>query len=438
MKHISSNSIDREIVDRIIDSYNIPDFSTATIREIKSIAAQAETETGIEYIKMEMGVPGLPPSQVGVLAEIAALESGVAGVYPDMEGSPVLKKEAERFIKAFVGVGLSAKGCVPVVGSMQGSYASFLTCSQCDPARDTILFIDPGFPVQKLQTTVLGVKYETFDVYDYRGEKLREKLESHLSKGNISCLIYSSPNNPSWVCLREEELRIIGELCKKYDVIPIEDLAYFAMDFRRDLGTPFAAPYQPSVANYCENYILLISASKAFSYAGQRIGAACISDSLFDRKYPGITARYGGGTFGSTFIHRVLYALSAGVSHSAQYALAAMFRAAADGEYNFLDEVKEYGRRADRLKKAFLRNGFHLVYDNDMGDPLADGFYFTMGYKDMECGELVRELLYYGISAIALCTTGSGQRGIRASSSWMRDDLYDALEERLKAFNANH
>lgn len=84
-----------------------------------------------------------------------------------------------------------------------------------------------------------------------------------------------------------------------------------------------------------------------------------------------MTQRYGGGTFGTVFIHRVLYALSSGTSHSAQYALAAMLKAANEGQYNFLDEVKVYGERARRLKEIFLRHGFHLVYDNDLGDPVA-------------------------------------------------------------------
>lgn len=85
-----------------------------------------------------------------------------------------MKKEASNFIKAFINVDLSPEGCVPVTGSMQGTFASFLTCSQCDEKKDTILFIDPGFPVQKQQLVVMGQKYETFDVHDYRGGKLKE------------------------------------------------------------------------------------------------------------------------------------------------------------------------------------------------------------------------------------------------------------------------
>ena len=430
--------IERKLIDETIEAFQIADFGKATIREVKAIAAKAEAESGIEFIKMEMGVPGLPPSAVGVKAEIEALQKGIASLYPDINGLPALKEEASRFIKAFINVDLQPEGCVPVTGSMQGTFASFLTCSQCDEKKDTILFIDPGFPVQKQQLVVMGQKFETFDVYDFRGDKLKEKLESYLKKGNISAIVYSNPNNPSWICLKEEELRIIGELATQYDIIVLEDLAYFAMDFRQDLSKPFQAPYQPSVAHYTDNYVLLISGSKAFSYAGQRIGVTAISNKLYHRSYPGLTQRYGGGTFGTVYIHRVLYALSSGTSHSAQFALAAMFKAAADGTFDFVSQVKEYGRRAEKLKKIFTDHGFTIVYDHDLDQPIADGFYFTIGYPGMTGGQLMEELVYYGVSAISLSTTGSNQQGLRACTSFIKDHQYDLLDERLRLFEENH
>ena len=385
---MKNTPVDYQTARRIIDGFGLPDFGKATIREVVAISTQLEQETGTEFIHMEMGVPGLKAAQVGVDAEIEALRNGIASIYPNINGTPEVKKQASRFIKAFINIDIDPECCVPVTGSMQGTYASFLTAGQCTPGKDTILFIDPGFPVQKQQIAVMGYKYESFDVYEYRGERLREALETHLSKGNIAAMIYSNPNNPSWICLKEEELRIIGELATQYDIIVLEDLAFFSMVFRQVLSKPFQAPYQPTVAHYTDNYVLLITGSKAFSYAGQRIGVSCISNKLYHRSYPGLTKRYGGGTFGTVFIHRVLYALSSGTSHSAQYALAAMLKAANEGQYNFLDEVKIYGERAHRLIEIFLRHGFHLVYDYDLGDPVADGFYFTIGYPGMTSGEL--------------------------------------------------
>lgn len=435
---MKNTPIKQELIDEAIKEFQITDFAKATIREVKAIASKLEATSGIEFIKMEMGVPGLPPSSVGVKAEIEALQSGIASLYPDINGLANLKEETSRFIKAFINVDIDMEGCVPVTGSMQGTFASFLTCSQCDEKRDTILFIDPGFPVQKQQLLVMGQKYETFDVYDYRGDNLKDKLESYLIKGNISAIIYSNPNNPSWICLKDKELKIIGELATKYDVIVLEDLAYFAMDFRQDLSQPGLPPFQPSVAHYTDNYVLLISGSKAFSYAGQRIGVSCISNKLYHRTYPGLTKRYGGGTFGTVFIHRVLYALSSGTSHSAQFAMSAMLKAANDGKYNFLNSVKVYGERAKKLKEIFLRHGFYLVYDNDLGEPIADGFYFTIGYPGINSGELAKKLMCYGVSAISLVTTGSNQEGLRACTSFIQEHQYAQLDERMKLFAENN
>ena len=435
---MAQTPIKKEIVDGLINELGIQDFAKATIREVKQVAAMAEKASGVEFIKMEMGIPGLPAAQVGVDAQVKALQDGIAHSYPDIQGLPELKQQASRFVKAFIDVDIKPEGCVPVCGSMQGTFASFLTCSQADKKKDTVLFIDPGFPVQKMQLQVQGVKYETFDVYDYRGEKLRQKLESYLSKGNICAIVYSNPNNPSWICFNDDELRIIGELATQYDTIVMEDLAYFAMDFRRDLSRPFEPPYQPSVAHYTDNYILLISGSKAFSYAGERIGVTCISNKLFHRHYDDLSNRYEGLPFGIVFSTRMLYALSSGTSHSAQYAMAAMLGAACDGKYNFRDEIKVYGERAHKLKEIFCRNNFHIVYDRDLDQPIADGFYFTIGYKGMTSGELARELMYYGVSAICLITTGSHQEGLRVCTSFIEDHQYAQLEERMKLFAENN
>lgn len=429
--------INKELIDNTIREHGIQDFAKATIREVKGVAAHAEKESGVEFIKMEMGIPGLPAAQVGVDAQIKSLQNGIAHSYPEIQGLPALKEAASEFVKAFIGVDINPEGCVPVCGSMQGTFASFLTCSQADKKKDTVLFIDPGFPVQKMQLQVQGTKYETFDVYNFRGEKLGPKLESYLTNGNICAIVYSNPNNPSWICMTDDELRTIGSLATKYDCIIMEDLAYFAMDFRRDIR-PFQKPYQPSVANYTDNYILLISGSKAFSYAGERIGVTCISDKLFHRHYHDLAERYEGLPFGPVFSTRMLYALSSGTSHSAQYAMAAMLKAAAEGKFDFRSEIKIYGDRAHKLKEIFTRHNFYIVYDKDLDQPIADGFYFTIGYPGMTSGELAHELMYYGVSAICLVTTGSEQEGLRVCTSFIRDEQYAVLEERMAIFAENN
>ncbi|HRX11360.1 MAG TPA: pyridoxal phosphate-dependent aminotransferase, partial [Draconibacterium sp.] len=269
---MSNSPLNKSVVDQKIKELRIADVGKASIREIVALVNLVEEETGIKYIRMEMGLPGLPPAQIGVNAEIEALKNGVASIYPIIDGIKPLKDQASIFVKNFMNIEVSPKSCIPTVGSMQGTFSAFLAAGFIDKNKDTALFIDPGFPVQKQQMMVLGLKYETFDVFSFRGEKLRTKLEEILSKGNINSIIYSNPNNPAWICFTDDELQIIGELANKYDVIVMEDLAYFGMDFRQDFSKPGIPPYQPTVAKYTNNYILFISSSKIFSYAGQRCG----------------------------------------------------------------------------------------------------------------------------------------------------------------------
>ena len=82
---MKNTPIERHLIDETINEFQIVDFSKATIREVKAIASKAEAASGVEFIKMEMGVPGLPPSAVGVKAEIAALQNGIASLYPDFK-----------------------------------------------------------------------------------------------------------------------------------------------------------------------------------------------------------------------------------------------------------------------------------------------------------------------------------------------------------------
>lgn len=440
LKVISKETpINSQIVTQKIKDSKLEDLGKATIREIKRLVDEIEKATGEKFIRMEMGIPGLPPVKIGVQAEIEALKKGVAAIYPDIYGIAQLKTEASRFIKLFMNIDVSPEGCIPTAGSMMGSFASFMTLHRCNPDKDTALLINPGFPVHMQQLKVLGIKSESFDVYDYRGDKLRDKLESYLRKGNIFSLLYSNPNNPSWICFTEKELSIIGELCKKYDVIPIEDLAYFGMDFRKDFSKPGQPPYQPSVANYTDQFILTISSSKAFSYAGQRIGLLVISDELFNRSYPYLKNYYAKDLFGYSMIFGTLYSISAGITHSAQYALAEILRAANDGEFNFVEEVKEYGEKAKIMKELFTKYGFKIVYDKDENEPIADGFYFTIAYPGMNGGELLTEFLYYGISAITLQITGSERtEGLRACVSLVQRNQFADLEYRLKRFQVDH
>ena len=299
---------------------------------------------------------------------------------------------------------------------MQAGFASFLTLTRYDAKKTKVLFIDPGFPVQKQQCRVLGIPMKAFDVYEYRGDKLRDKLEEELKDGDVACLIYSSPNNPAWFCFTEHELKIIGEMANKYGVVVMEDSAYFLMDFRKDYSVPGQPPFQPTVAKYTDRYVI----------------------KLFNMECPDLARYYSQTQLGRALIFGTLYCLSSGTAHSVQYAMAAMLKGANDGTFNFVKDIKEYGEKAKIMKQMFTDNGFFIVYDKDMGEDIGDGFYFTFCYPGYEGVDLLNELIRYGISAIALDITGSHKQGIRACVALVLRDQFPDLKARLEKFHADH
>lgn len=420
---------------------HVADLSHATIGETLLVAQYLEQKTGIPFIRMDQGSPGLPANRHGVEAEKQALDRGIGSQYPAAAGVKELKDAASEFVKAFINIGIKPEGCLPTVGSVAGSFGSFIACCQRKtfPEMGKVLFIDPGFPIQKSQLRILGIEWKEFDIYPYRGQALRAKLEEEMKDGDVAAVVYSNPNNPAWISLEEEELSIIGEMADKHDVIVIEDLAYFAMDSRRDLSHPYEPPYVRTVARYTNNYILLLSASKIFSYAGQRIALACVSDKLYSRHCPALAQRYhDAGVFGPTFIASIQYMITSGCTASTQYGYAEMLRLACEGKINFVEDTKEYAIRARRMKDIFLRNGFAITYPRDVTEDIADGFFFSLSYPGLSGGELAKELISYGVSSINLDTTGSKQPGVRACTSRMREELYDVLEDRMRQFKLDH
>lgn len=430
--------LDRAKVDKIIADNKIKSVGRASIREVKKIIDDIEKSFNFQFIRMEMGIPGLPTVKIGVEAQIEALKQGVSAIYPDIYGTAELKKETKRFVKNFLDIDIPENACVPVTGSMQGSFASFMTITKMDEKKNKLLFIDPGFPVQKQQCKILGVETEHFDVYNYRGDKLKDKVESYLKTNEFAGIVYSSPNNPAWFCFDEKELKIIADLANKYDVTVIEDLAYFGMDFRKDISKPGVAPFQPTVAKWAKKYILMISGSKAFSYAGERIAVIIISPDLYDWHTDYMKKYFAQDTFGRAIVFGSIYALSSGTSHSVQYGLAAIMKACNDGTYNIVEGLRDYEKKAKFMKDTLVDNGFEIVYDKDQNVPIADGFYFTFNYPGMTGEQTLNELVYYGISAICLDITGSDQQGLRACVSLIPHDMLPIFAQRVKQFNIDH
>ena len=209
------------------------DLRQVSIRELNRLVDELASQYDVEFLRFEFGIPGLIPHQIGPEEEIRILkeEPQVLGTYPPFDGVPRLKKTTAEFVKNFLNIQVDAKCCVPTVGAMHSGFICQSIAGRIRPESDTILYLDPGFPVNKLQTKFLGLVEASIDLYDFRGEKLIDEIERRFASGKIGGLLWSSPNNPSWVCLKEEELQGIGNLLTQYDVMGIEDASH-AIEWR--------------------------------------------------------------------------------------------------------------------------------------------------------------------------------------------------------------
>ena len=428
---------DDQIASRILDQFNF-DRAVTSIREINLMARALADYFQIDFFHTEFGIPGPQADERGPQAEAEALiNDKLANRYPPFPGIPNIKAAASRFIEGYFNLTIPSAYCIPTSGSLNGAFIAIGIAGHIHTQRKTILYLTPAFPMSIYQSRVWGLKSDLLDLYDHRGERLLETIDKRVQKGDVAGILWSSPNNPSWICLHEDELAGIGDICTRRDILAIEDVAYLGMDYRRDYSIPGKEPFIPTVARYTKNAFVLISASKVFSYAGQRVGILAAAEELLTRRYSALETRFGSSVVLNTIQRSLIGAITGSVSISAQYGLTRLLQEAASGNLNFLEHVREYADRSHLLKKAFLANGFSLVYDNDMGQPLSDGFYFTVSYPGFSGRELVRILLNYGISTVPLEIMGSSRtEGIRVCSSQTTQDRIPELAERLQIFNS--
>jgi aspartate/methionine/tyrosine aminotransferase len=421
----------RRLVDDLILRAGV-DLSRCGLEELWALIDLIEREMGAKFLRMDFGVPGLRPAILALTSQTAALAGGVIpSQYPPSDGIPRLKDAASRFLNKFLAAEAPPECCLPTCGATQGAFIAQAVAARRYEDTNEILFLEPGYPPMKAQARFLGIKPIGIDLYDYRGDRLIDAIESTVrEKGSIGAISWSNPNNPTWNVLTEEELKGIGRICDRRDIVAIEDAAYFGM------GAHGGSP--ATVARFTDNYFLLLSASKMLSYAGERIGVLGVSPRMMRRRYEGLEASFGTREVGVA-LKRTIFNLTAGAPHSAQYAVAALLEALNAGECDLERSLAAYGQRAREIKRTLVDNGFHLIYESAEGSTSGDGFYFTFGYQGFDAIQLFKELLYYGVTALPLQLFGSSRSdGLRGCVALIDQQNLRVLAERITRFRRDH
>ncbi len=445
---MTEDSIDNTPISRIeevigsILRENRIDPQRVTIREIDMIRRILTEKLPIEIVGMDMGIPGLPTPPVIIRAQKAAITGEKCSQYSPFEGLPVLKEATADFLEAYAGIRVTPKYCIPTVGGMHGCKVNIGITGKINSEKDTLLFLVPGFSVNALQAQEYGIKTKNLDIHGKYGDGLVAAIEAELRTGKIAGILWSSPNNPTWRVLSDHELEGMGKLCTKYEVIGIEDAAYFGLDSRMtNRRTPREAPYFPTIAQYTDLWVMIISSSKMFNYAGERIGVSILSDKVAEIKSENLRPTFARGDYWNAFVQGGLYSSVASVSQSAQRAFAAALTAATDKrKFNYFKYNKPYEERAERVKGILRANSFTIPYEVDDMGLIGHGYYFTAAHPAFTRGEqLAFAMIPYGMTAVPLVGFGGTKNeGVRICGSRVEGHLFEKLEERAALFTKRY
>lgn len=96
-----------------------------------------------------------------------------------------------------------------------------------------------------------------------------DDLEKKLKDPRTKLFFMSNPHNPAMRCFTLEELKRIGELCLKYNVLVISDEIHCDLTYQGYKHIPFGSISE----EFANNCIVLINPSKTFNIAGFRTGS---------------------------------------------------------------------------------------------------------------------------------------------------------------------
>jgi len=129
-----------------------------------------------------------------------------------------------------------------------------------------VVYPNPGFPIYESMINFVGAKPVPMPLLEEKGFSIDIKdLERKVNK-NTSLIIINSPQNPTGGILKEDDLRAIADLAKKYDCWVMSDEVYNRMVWEGEFRSIAQLPGMK------ERTIIVDGCSKTYAMTGWRIG----------------------------------------------------------------------------------------------------------------------------------------------------------------------
>ena len=241
-----------------IPARRVATFGTTIFTEINMLAQQYQA------LNLGQGKPDFDAPADVIMHLVHAAQSGQFNQYAPGPGTSSLRQAVADHANRFYKLEISpANGVIVTSGATEGIFAALL--GLVDPGDEVIIiepYYDSYLPGIIMANAVpvyvpLHPPSWTFDAGELRaafGKKTR-------------ALILNTPQNPSGRVFTHQELTLIAELCREFDVTVIADEVYEHLIFAPAQHIPIA-----TLPGMFERTVTVSSAGKLFSATGWKIG----------------------------------------------------------------------------------------------------------------------------------------------------------------------
>ena len=216
-------------------------------------------------VNLSQGFPDFEAPQAIKDAACAAIQAG-QNQYAPPYGTKAFRDAIAADFSLRHGVELVADEQVTVCcGATEAMMASMLSC--IDPGDEVIVF-EPFYENYGPDAVLAGAepKYIRMREPEWRFDP--DELTAAFTN-RTRAIIINSPNNPTGKVFTRDELQLIADLCRRWDVLAISDEIYERIVFGGSTHVPIS-----SIPGMADRTITIGGLSKTYSVTGWRIGWA--------------------------------------------------------------------------------------------------------------------------------------------------------------------
>lgn len=245
------------------------------IKEMSIIADDFQEETGIDVISFGQGIPYFDTPLYIKEGIRKALDKKSTARYTLEPGITELRQLVGEHLGKDKNISNVQKKEIMITSGCQEAMACALATVLDE--GDEVIILSPAFPSHIEQTIQFGAKPVFLQLNEENGWELDIDELEDLITDKTKAILFSHPSNPTGAILKEEDLKSIGEVAKKHDLIIITDETY---DFLIYDNKKHISP--ASFEDLRDRIILCGSFSKKYALTGYRVGYAFSESGIID------------------------------------------------------------------------------------------------------------------------------------------------------------